>query len=290
MPAARFLVATRRGKEALLEMGENVLNALVTQRVEVAPGLVIMRVVPDGWELPPFRAGQFAVLGLPPEAPRCPGANGDEAPSKPGTLIRRSYSIASSSVQRRYLEFYFNLVTSGTLTPRLFALKEGDRVWLGPKIAGLFTFDQLSPDANIVMIATGTGLAPYMSMLRTDVERSSGRRLAVLHGARHARDLGYRAELVMMDRRYPCFAYLATISRPEEEPEPWTGLVGHVQDLWQGGALESIWGIRPQPPDTHVFLCGNPTMIEDLTHILAAEGFREHTRQNPGEIHIERYW
>jgi ferredoxin--NADP+ reductase len=271
-------------------MAEAALNAVVVQRVELAPGLIIMRVVPDGWKLPPFKPGQFAVLGLPATAPRCPGANGDEEAPKPGTLIRRSYSIASSSVQSEYLEFYFNLVTSGTLTPRLFALREGDRVWLGPRITGLFTFDQVPEDSNIVMIATGTGLAPYMSMLRTDVERDTGRRLAVLHGARHARDLGYRAELQMMEQGHPCFTYLATVSRPGEETVPWAGLVGHVQNLWQAGALEGIWGVRPQPGDTHVFLCGNPAMIDDMTAILTAEGFCEHTRQRPGEIHIERYW
>jgi ferredoxin--NADP+ reductase len=271
-------------------MAETALNAIVAQRVEIAPGLMIMRVVPDGWELPPFRPGQFAVLGLPATAPRCPGANGDEEVFKPGTLIRRSYSIASSSVQCEYLEFYFNLVTSGTLTPRLFTLKEGDRVWLGPRIAGLFTFDQVPEDSNIVMIATGTGLAPYMSMLRTDVERDTGRRLAVLHGARHARDLGYRAELLMMEKGHPCFTYLAAVSRPSEEPVPWTGLVGRVQDLWQRGALDAIWGFRPQAENTHTFLCGNPAMIDEMTAILAAEGFREHTPQRPGDIHIEKYW
>jgi ferredoxin/flavodoxin---NADP+ reductase len=271
-------------------MAENVLNALVAHRVEVGPGLVIMRVVPDGWELPAFRPGQFAVLGLPAEAPRFPGANGDDAPPKPGTLIRRSYSIASSSVERGYLEFYFNLVNAGTLTPRLYALREGDRVWLGPKITGLFTFDQVPESCNIVMIATGTGLAPYMSMLRSDVERDSGRRLAVLHGARHAHDLGYRGELVAMEERHPCFTYLATISRPGEGPDGWAGLTGHVQDLWQGRVLDGIWGSPPDPGNTHIFLCGNPAMIEDLTRILTAEGFREHSRQRPGEIHAEKYW
>jgi ferredoxin--NADP+ reductase len=244
-------------------MAEAALNAVVVQRVEIAPGLIIMRVVPDGWRLPPFKPGQFAVLGLPATAPRCPGANGDEEVPKPGTLIRRSYSIAS---------------------------REGDRVWLGPRITGLFTFDQVPEDSNIVMIATGTGLAPYMSMLRTDVERDTGRRLAVLHGARHARDLGYRAELQMMEQRHPCFTYLATVSRPGEETVPWVGLVGHVQNLWQAGALEGIWGLRPEPGNTHVFLCGSPGMIDDMTALLTAEGFCEHTRQRPGEIHIERYW
>ncbi len=271
-------------------MADNALNAVVTHRTEIAPGLIIMRVVPEGWELPPFRPGQFAVLGLPAEGRRDPGGNGDGPSPRSGMLVRRSYSIASSSAERGYLEFYFNLVNSGTLTPRLYALREGDRLWLGPRITGLFTFEQLPEGCSIAMIATGTGLAPYMSMLRTDVERHTGRRLAVLHGARHSRDLGYRAELVALETRHPCFTYLASISRPEEEPSPWTGLVGHVQDLWLGRALDGIWGIRAMPENTHVFLCGNPAMIADMTKILNGEGFREHTRQRPGEVHVEKYW
>jgi ferredoxin--NADP+ reductase len=272
-------------------MAETGLNAVVAQRIEVAPGLVILRVVPDGWELPEFKPGQFAVLGLPPEAPRHPMADlADDPPPKAGVLIRRSYSIASSSLDRKYLEFYLNLVRSGTLTPRLCALGVGDRLWLGPRISGLFTFDQLPEGVDIVMIATGTGLAPYMSMLRTELKHETGRRLAVLHSARHSWDLGYRAELIMMQKLRPNFTYLATVSRPDEEPVPWGGLVGHVQDLWERRLLEEVWGFRPDPTTTHVFLSGNPGMIDDMFAILKAEGFREHTPRYPGEIHAEKYW
>jgi ferredoxin--NADP+ reductase len=272
-------------------MTNNGLNAVVTQKIEVAPGLFILQVVPDGWQLPPFRAGQFAVLGLPPEAPRHPMADpADDAPSKPGVLIRRSYSIASSAADQQYLEFYLNLVRSGSLTPRLCALEVGDRLWLGPRISGLFTFDQLPDGVNLVMVATGTGLAPYMSMLRTDLEHEKSRRLAVLHSARHSWDLGYRAELIMMERLRRNLTYIATVSRPDEEPIPWGGHVGRVQELWRGRILEGIWGFHPEPTNTHVFLSGNPDMIDEMTAMLASEGFREHTPQKPGELHVEKYW
>ncbi|MCW8985458.1 MAG: hypothetical protein OQK55_08955, partial [Thermoanaerobaculales bacterium] len=76
-------------------MGKFDLNAVVEQRIEVAPGLMVIRIVPEGWELPEFIPGQFAVLGLPPEAPRCELADADEEERKPGALIRRAYSIAS---------------------------------------------------------------------------------------------------------------------------------------------------------------------------------------------------
>lgn len=271
-------------------MAKQELNAVVRQREEVAPGLMVLRVVPDGWDLPEFKPGQFAVLGLPPDAPRCAGSDAEDPPPRPDKLIRRAYSIASSSVAREYLELYITLVRSGDLTPRLFALRPGDRVWLGPKITGNFTLDHAPRDAHLVLVATGTGLAPYMSMLRTILPETGGRKTSVLLGARHSWDLGYRAELETMDRDIPNFSYHSIISRPAEEPIPWSGPAGYVQDLWRERVLEAAWGFSPTPDNTSIFLCGNPAMIDDMVAMLAEEGFREHTRKHPGEIFVERYW
>jgi len=266
------------------------LNAVVQQRFEVAPGLMVIRVAPDGWRLPEFSPGQFAVLGLPPEAPRCENSDDEEQVPKPGKLIRRAYSIASSSATREYIEFYITLVHSGALTPRLFALGPGDRLWLGPKITGNFTLDDAPADAHLLLVATGTGLAPYMSMLRTMLHEAGERRIAVLLGARHSWDLGYQSELLTMDRLSPAFSYQPIISRPAEEPVPWGGLTGYVQDLWCGRQIGREWGFPPTPNDTRVFLCGNPAMIEDMVTLLADEGFREHSRKQAGHVFVERYW
>jgi len=274
--------------ESMLATSE--LNAVVTQKIEVAPGLMVIRVVPDGWRLPAFSPGQFAVLGLPPDAGRSKMADVEDAPTRPGRLIRRAYSIASSSRSSEYLEFYITLVHSGALSPRLFNLSPGDRVWLGPKITGSFTLGLAPPDSDIVMIATGTGLAPYMSMLRTELAASRGRRFAVVLGARHSWDLGYHAELVTMEQLSPHFTYLPIISRPAEEPVPWTGRAGYVLDVWRSRELDRIWNGAPDPESTRIFLCGNPTMIDDMVALLADEGFTEHTRKQPGSIYVERYW
>jgi len=266
------------------------LNAVVKQRIEVAPGLMVIRVAPEGWELPEFSPGQFAVLGLPPEAPRCDLADPDEEEYRPGAIIRRAYSIASSSVAREYLELYVTLVRSGALTPRLFALGPGDRLWLGPKITGRFTLDEAPDNADLVLVATGTGLAPYMSMLRTMLPGDGERRIAVFLGARHSWDLGYQAELMTMSRQNPSFTCRSIISRPAEEPVPWGGPAGYVQDLWKGDHLERLWGSRPVPDSARIFLCGNPAMIDDMVTILGEEGFREHKRKEPGHVFVERYW
>jgi ferredoxin--NADP+ reductase len=265
-------------------------NAILAQRVELAPGLAIFRIAPDGWTLPAFVPGQFAVIGLPASAPRTPLSDPEERDGDPDRMIRRAYSIASSSLSRDHLEIFVNLVRSGELTPRLFALEPGARLWLGRKLTGMFTMRDVPRDQHVVLIATGTGLAPYMSMLRTELECGGKRRFAVLHGARHSWDLGYAAELFTMQRLCGNLTYLPAVSRPAQEPTPWTGATGYVQHLWTGGALARTWGFAPRPENTHVFLCGNPAMIEHMIGLLGREGFRVHEPHEPGQIHVERYW
>jgi len=265
-------------------------NAVVSQRVEVSPYTIILRVVPDGWELPDFTPGQFAVLGLPGSAPRIRLSDAEDAPPEPDKLIRRAYSVASSSVEREYVEFYITLIRSGALTPRIFALEVGDRLWMSQKFSGIFTLSDIPPDANVVMVATGTGLAPYMSMIRTELAPGSPRKIAVVHGARHSWDLGYRSELVTMERLCPTFKYLPIISRPAEEPARWGGRAGYVLDIFKEPPGEDRFGFTLEPENTHVFLCGHPAMIEEMLKLLTEKGFSEHTKKTPGTVHLERYW
>jgi ferredoxin--NADP+ reductase len=124
-----------------MQMDEPILNAIVTLRNEVSPWLMILQVVPDGWELPDYAAGQFTVLGLPGSASRCLLAEPEFYPVYPETLIKRVYCIASSPVNRDFLEFYIAPMPGGALSPRLFNLKIGDRIWLSPKVNGKITYN-----------------------------------------------------------------------------------------------------------------------------------------------------
>ncbi len=263
------------------------LNAVVSERREVNPRLLILRVAPDGWALPDFVPGQYATIGLPAGAPRWPGAAEEENPSPPERVLLRAYSIASSSRAKEYIELYVNLVDSGSFTPRLFALQPGDRLYLKPGFKGVFTLAEVPADQDVVLVATGTGLAPYMSMLRSHAADGGPRRYAVLLGARYLRDLGYDAELRALAAAHPAVSYHPIVSRPEA---PWAGPVGRVQDLWRAGVVTDAWGRRPTPADTHVFLCGNPGMIDAMRAQLTAEGFVEQQKLVPGQIHVEVYW
>jgi ferredoxin/flavodoxin---NADP+ reductase len=265
-------------------------NAVVAQRMDVASGLMILRVTPKAWDVPAFKAGQYTVIGLPPSAPRAPFTDEEESLPSPDKLVRRAYSIASSSVENEYVEFYITLVRSGALTPRLFALAPGDGLWLSPKVVGLFTLDRVPEGHNLLLIATGTGIAPYMSMLRTHLADLSQPKIAVIHGARHSWDLGYHAELATMQRLCKNFSYVPIVSDPEGESVTWKGRVGFINEHWEKGNVRQSLGFDPSREHTHVFLCGNPLMIEAMLGILRGEGYAEHTAQAPGNIHLERFW
>ena len=96
--------------------------------------------------------------------------------------------------------------------------------------------------------------------------------------------------MISLQRVCSRFDYLPLISRPDEEPIPWIGVVGHCQDVWRRRIIGDIWGRQPKPENTHVLLCGNPAMIQDMFALLRHDGFVEPTRDSPGQVHAEKYW
>jgi ferredoxin--NADP+ reductase len=264
------------------------LNAIVLQIMQVSPIMKVIRVAPIDWELPDFKPGQYVAIGLPPTHAKCAEATEEVVAPNPEKLIKRAYSIASSSHSKEYVEFYITLVHSGALTPRLFNLNNGDKLWLGKKFVGMFTMDEVDEDQNLILVATGTGVAPYMSMLRSDALKRKGK-IMVIHGAANSWDLGYSSELELLQTITPNFSYLPTITLPEKEHSLWKGKTQFIQDLWKEGVVENAWGFKPTPENTHVFLCGNPNMIADMVAVLEKDSFVEHSRRQSGQIHVEKF-
>jgi len=257
------------------------LNATVVKRIDITSELVQFFVKPDDFAIPDFSPGQYVALGLPGSAPRPSYYPPEKETPRPDKLIKRAYSIGSSPSQKDYLEFYIALVPDGALTSRLALIRENDRVYLSPKLVGTFTLKDVPENSNLVLVSTGTGIAPYMSMLRHESIWTPDRRICVVHGVRFAKDLAYREELRELAAQNPNFKYIATISR--DDPE-WTGSRGYVQTFFKDKTIDL------NPKTDRVFLCGNPSMVEEMQTYLTGEGFMEHTRKQPGNLHLEKYW
>lgn len=263
------------------------LNAHVTERHDLNEALILFRAVYDSGFVPTYTAGQFVNLGLEPRDP--------ELATGKSNLVKRPYSVSSVPGEDS-VEFFVRLVDEGALTPELFRCRAGDPLWMDERFLGKFTLEQLpeSPapaDRDVVMVSTGTGLAPFMSMLRAELAAKPWRRLVMINGVRVESDLGYREELEALHAEHDWFTYLPTLSRPQEEPSSsWSGLVGRVGALLEPETYERHVGAPLEPGSGQVLLCGNPAMIDEVQASLEARGFEKHSRRNPGQIHLERYW
>ncbi len=307
--------------EQIAELRAQKYNASVVRLMKVHSDLLMLRVRPD-FPLPGHKPGQYGVLGLGYWEPRFPGCQEELlGPGDETKLARRSYSISSSILDRRgelidigqtdWLEYYIVLVRKTgkpegpALTPRLFMLREGDRMFLGTKIAGVYTLDPVGPEDTVIFLATGTGEAPHNYMLWELLRRGHRGRIVSVCCVRLRKDLGYFATHEELMRRYPQYTYVSLMTR---EPEV-AGRKKYVQDLIASGELEERLGKKLDPATTHVFLCGNPKMIGvpekdretgqrvfpqpmGVIEILEKRGFQVDQPQAKikGNIHFEEYW
>lgn len=265
------------------KINKDILNAKVVFQEHIHETLMILRICFLKNNVPSFKPGQFGTLGLLESYIK----DNQQA----FRLVRRSYSIASAKDNTDYLEYFITKVQSGLLTNQLFTLQEGDLLWMSQKITGFFTLDPIPPDVHLIWIATGTGVAPFVSMLRSSIlDERTNYKIALLHGVRYRSDLGYEKELAQMAQFKENFFYFPIVSRPDSIWQKAKGAIGRVQSLWHNQVIEKSFGFAPSPQNTHIMLCGNPYMIEDMLIILEALGFSIHTRRQPGHIHFEKYW
>jgi ferredoxin-NADP reductase len=185
-------------------------------------------------------------------------------------------SISSSADDLSEYEFFIRLVEGGAFTNLLWDRKLGDPINIkGPK--GRFL---LQDDGRAALfVASGTGLAPFMSMLDTLRDRGQERRIVLLHGVSHERDLAWRDELAGLERDGFPIRYVGTLSRPQHDPS-WQGLTGRVETIVEGQLDEH--GLTPETAT--LYLCGNPDMIVAVDECAQARGF------DPEQIRKELYW
>lgn len=266
-------------------------NATVTLRVDLAPGTMVLRVKLDG-DAFPFEPGQYTVLGLMRSSPRAPEASPDRPAlqEKPHDfMIRRAYSITSNSADDE-LEFVVTLVRSGDLTPRLFSLKQGSRLYVEPKASGVFTLTRSSGIRDVLLVCTGSALAPYLSMVRSSFPETTEHQYVVVHAAAVSWDLAFRAPLEEVAAQSKHLTYIPTVTEPERDKN-WHGLTGTVESLLAGGEIEDLLGMPITPERFDVFLAGAPEMIDAMTAALEGRGFvagpPDDAKTN---LFVERYW
>jgi ferredoxin--NADP+ reductase len=305
--------------DQIAELRQKLYNATVVRVQRAHSDLLMMRVRPD-FPRPPHQPGQYSSLGLGYWEPRMPGCQEEQVkPEEEQRLVRRAYSIGCPVLDddgrllvleaTDWLEFYIVLVRESeqapALTPRLFLLKEGDRLNMVEKITGHYTLDPVRPGDSVIFLATGTGEAPHNYMLWELLRRGHEGRILSACCVRYRRDLAYLPVHEELMRRHANYTYLSLTTREAETVRHKV----YIQDLITSGQLEEQLRQPLDPARTHVFLCGNPKMIgvpikdretgqrvyhetTGVVEILEKRGFQTDQPQIKfkGNVHFEEYW
>jgi ferredoxin--NADP+ reductase len=295
-------------------------NGTVVYLKKIHSDLMVFRVKPD-FPRPNHLPGQYCALGLGNWEPRVEGCQHEDLkPEDLTKVVRRSYSISNSIYSEpgvlrdltkdEFVEFYVVLVRENpdgrvpALTPRLFALKEGDRLSIGEKFVGHFTAEHVKPGDTVLFLGTGTGEAPHNYMLWDLLRKKHTGRILSACCVRYKKDLGYLDTHKQLMKQFPNYVYVPLTTR-----EAGLSKKVYVQDLFQDGEIEDYLGEKLDPAKTHVFLCGNPKMIGVPTkdketgarvypeplgviEILERRGFvtDNAAAKVKGNVHFEEYW
>jgi ferredoxin/flavodoxin---NADP+ reductase len=219
----------------------------------------------------PFTAGQFAKLGLDVD----------------GERVQRAYSYVNAP-SNPDLEFYLVTVPEGKLSPRLAALKPGDDVQIVSEAAGFFVLEELPDCDTLWMLATGTAIGPYLSILEEGKDLERFNNLVLVHAARYAADLSYLPQMQALEEKYKGKLRIQSVVSRETVPGM---LTGRIPFLIETGTLEEAVGLAMSADNSHVMLCGIPQMVRDTQQLLKeTRQMSKHLRRRPGHMTAELYW
>ncbi|MDR1691555.1 MAG: ferredoxin--NADP reductase [Rickettsiales bacterium] len=222
-------------------------NAVLIEVKEITKNIKEFTVQLDE-ESEPFKAGQYCVFGC----------NNEE-----GKMVARPYSIASAP-SKNIRKFYIVLVENGALTPNLFKLKAGDKVFVSPRCVGHMTYvDNLENSQNIIFFATGTGIAPFHSILNEYEEVLNEKKITLVQGTRFEEELGYLNYFKELEKKYPNFRYIPSITRQD-----WDGHKGRITSILNEGLLDE----ELRQPSLKIMMCGSLAMTAEAVEILKIKG------------------
>jgi len=240
----------------------------------LTPSLFTLRTTRDpGFR---FRAGQFARLGV---------------TKADGSTVWRAYSMVSSP-HDEFLEFFSIVVPGGEFTSELSRLEVGDTLLVDRQAFGYLTLDRFVDGRDLWLLATGTGLAPFLSILQDFEVWEKFERIILVYSVREARELAYRDLIEGLARR----DYLVEFAHklqfvPTVTRESYPGaLNGRITTLIENGELERAAGVALTPDHSRVMLCGNPQMIDDTRKVLKLRDMNLSLSRRPGQVAVETYW
>jgi ferredoxin--NADP+ reductase len=234
-----------------------------------------------------FVPGQFARIGVRGRE----RAGEDRTAGASGGIIWRAYSIASASYDE-HLEFFSVVVPNGAFTSRLSKLEEGDPILVERRSYGFLTTDRFVHGRDLWMLATGTGLAPFLSILHELATWEQYDNLVLVQSVRTQAELAYE-DLIRGFHASEYHAELAhklryaRIVTREDVPGAYRD---RITKLLGNGVLEKNLGIELDHDRSRIMLCGNPDMVEDSRKLLGGRGFRVSRRDDPGHLAVENYW
>ena len=215
-----------------------------------------------------FVAGQFTKLAL--------------------TVYDKRQAAAYSFVNApddNVLEFYLIEVPNGRLSPALMRLELGDKLEIAKQASGFFTLDDVPKSKQLWMLATGTAIGPYLSILQEQQVWRDYQNIVLIHAVRHQSDLSYQP-LIKVLCHNPQLRYVSIVSRESNA----AGLTGRIPALIENGDLAKFANLSMSPADSQFMICGNPEMVKDTSQVLLDKGYQRNRRSKPGHITIEQYW
>ena len=224
-----------------------------------------------------------ALFSLRVEAPRLDFQAGQFVRIAVEERVARAFSFVNPP-QDPVLEFYGIVVPQGPLSPRLAALRAGDRLLIASNPAGFLVLREVPPAKTLWLVSTGTGIAPFLSILRTDEPWTRFENVVLVHAVRHTAELVYQEMIRQISKQRG----LRTVTFVSREAAPGS-LAGRIPAAIRDGRLEKAAGLALDH-DAHVMLCGNPDMLRDAQAALGERGLRKHRRRNPGHISVESFW